>query len=130
MSTQLLLDKLRTFFKLIYDKSVTRQSMHHVISLKNGSAVSTSVLQGDIDRITVHLQRKIIPEDVKDGKLSSCVMEVAKKGGKRITSFSLSFDATRALRDVLDKAIKTSEKNRIAQTIQSGIVVGLQNMQE
>lgn len=88
-------------------------------SQKNGSVVSIHVPAQAGANLTLMLQRPIVYNDVKNGRLlSSAWTGVKKRGGKRQTAIILSVENAEALHLVLGKALNDARaKKRHAESL-------------
>ena len=83
-----------------------------------GSGRTVSVVVADngfeLKDLMVRFERKIEQEDVANGQLKPVSLEeVKKRGGKRSTTISLSYESAEALNSVLKTALKDARRRRI-----------------
>ncbi len=82
-------------------------------SYRKGSVVSVSAPDFEGEKIVLFFQRPIKGSDVKDGKLVPSVWsDVKRRGGKRQTGLTLSFEGAQALHTVLGKTLEEVENRR------------------
>lgn len=91
----------------------------------SGRAVSVSV-SGDSEEFVLEFKRRIKPSDVSEGKLVPVVLEEAtRRGGKRLTTISISRESAEALCVVLRKALKDSHDRHFLQDYRGRMFVAI-----
>lgn len=112
--------KMRTFLSLLVGSmsmpkttETPRGSKRYLLHRGNGHAVSVFVIDHNLDRLSIELERKIECGDVVKGRLMPSTTEIIKhRGGKRWTGIKVSYEDAEALYDTLGRALKDVRKRR------------------